>query len=130
MEEKCPECGSTFNGKTCESCGYTKINRIQLSGSHGSMTLGITTKMGKYSLAGLLGDEAIYYNRDQFELSISHADAGWVLTAQKDTTNNTLINGCVCEPGVRYLLQSGDTISIGSKNNPDIVRGELNVSFE
>lgn len=130
MDYRCPECGSSFNGKVCDSCGYIEIGRIQLSGEHGSMTIGINTKMGKFGLAGLLGDDSRYYNAFQFELSISHSDGGWVLTAQNDTPNNTLINGSVCEPGVRYLLQSGDVIAIGSKKNADIVRGELTVTID
>ena len=128
--DRCPECGSSFDGKVCDSCGYIDIGRIQLSGKHGSMTIGINTKMGKYALAGLLDDDSRYYNAFQFELSISHSDGGWVLTAQNDTSNNTLINGTVCEPGVRYLLQSGDVIAVGSKTNADVVRGELTVTLD
>lgn len=130
MADRCPECGSAFNGKVCDSCGYTKIGRIQLSGEHGSMTIGINTKMGKSSLAGLIGDDSQYYNAFQFELCISHADAGWVLISQDGTPNNTLINRNVCEPGVHYLLQSGDVIAIGSKTKPDLVRGEVTVSLD
>ena len=130
MTEKCPECGSFFDGKTCDSCGYIEIGRIQLTGKHGSMTIGINTRVGKASLAGLLGEDARFYNVFQFELSISHSDGGWVLTAQNDTPNNTVINGSVCEPGVRYLLQSGDVISVGSKTNADVVRGELTITID
>lgn len=128
--EKCPECGSILNGNVCDSCGYTKISRLILKGSSGSICLGITTKIGKHLLSGLLGDEARFYGTFQFELGISHSDAGWVLISQGDTANNTLLNGSVCDPGVRYLIKPGDVIALGSKSGSGKVCGEITVQFE
>ncbi|MBR6437398.1 MAG: FHA domain-containing protein [Thermoguttaceae bacterium] len=125
---KCPDCGSEeFDGKVCKACNYKKKSRLQLTGPHGSITLRITTRIGRSSMTALLGDNKRFYASFQFELDFSKEDAGWVLTAQPGTVNNTLVNGFVCEPGVRYLLQSGDVIALGSKSGSGKTGGEVKV---
>jgi hypothetical protein len=97
---------------------------IVLQGQSGKLELGISVRVGKALLASVSAD-ARFAAEPQFELARKNSE--WFLLPVASAPNPTLFNGVLLQSEVP--LKNGDSICLGSRNNPEKRALQLTVNL-
>lgn len=109
----CPNCDcSRYPGTNghCPDCNYPPLRRLTLTGTTGTLSFGVRTRLGS-TLLLKMSPEANYSEReDQF--TVFCRDADWFIFTRPGTRNATILNGRVLKE--ETTLKEGDVITLGN----------------
>lgn len=132
MSWTCKHCGleNQDDGRTsCVGCFASKHGRVDLTGTAGVLSCGVTTQIGNRNARVLAGDDARFFANHQFDL-VRQEDAWWLRAFNSDANlpNLTLLNGVPCGDA-SMQLNEGDVISIASRSDPSRTAAILTVAL-
>ena len=125
----CPTCGIEGNAddlSACPGCGFSRRQKLSLSGVNGTLVLRTGCVFGYKNLGELVGEDSRFAERRQFE--IARSTDGWSVHAFPGTKNGTRLNGGDLTSDA-VSLSDGDIITISSRRDGSRTVAEIHITI-